>query len=169
MMGSLSAEALLAAGYAIFLGLVALVLELLARHSHRRSHQYRTAGFHYDWHSDAWQCPTGEWLVRISPESLTDQAVRYRAAAHICNACVLKKECTDSDEGRELQTLRPWLESELGKFHRGISIALLLLATLILSIAIVRNRTHAEMAMLLTVLSSIAIMGGRFVPALVKR
>lgn len=169
MIGSLSAEALLAAGYAIFLGLVALVLELLARHSHRRSHRYRTAGFHYDWQSDAWQCPTGEWLVRISPESLTDQAVRYRAAAHICNACVLKKECTDSDEGRELQTLRPWLESELGRFHRGISVALLLLATMILAIAMLRNRTHIEMAMLLLVLTPIAIMGTRMLPALIKR
>ena len=169
MISGLSAEALLAAGYAIFLGLVALVLELLARHSHRRSHRYRTAGFHYDWHSDAWQCPTGEWLVRISPESLTDQAVRYRAAAHVCNACALKKECTDSDDGRELQTLRPWLESELGRFHRGISLALLFLATMILAIAMVRNHKQAEITILLSVLTPIAIMGGRFLPGLVRR
>ncbi|MCI0352124.1 MAG: hypothetical protein L0Z53_22115, partial [Acidobacteriales bacterium] len=82
MIAGLSPEALLAAGYAIFLALVALVLELLARHSHRRAHRFRTAGFHYDWHSDAWQCPTGEWLVRIEPKSLNDNTVRYRAAAH---------------------------------------------------------------------------------------
>ena len=169
MNSGLSPEVLLAAGYAVFLALVALVLELLARHSHRRAHQYRTVGFHYDWHSDAWQCPTGEWLVRIEPETLNDKTIRYRAAAHICNACVLKKECTDSDEGREIQTLRPWLESELGRFHRGISMALLLLATMILAIAMVRNRTHTDMAMLLMVLTPIAIMGTRMLPALIKR
>ena len=168
-MGGLSAEAVLAAGYAIFLAMVAMLLELLARHSHRRSHRFQTAGFHYDWRSDAWECPTGEWLVRLEPKALNENMVRYRAAAHVCNACVLKKECTDSDVGRELQTLRPWLESELGRFHRGISIALLLLATMIIAIAMLRNRTQPEIAMLFMVLAPIAIMGGRFFPALIRR
>jgi hypothetical protein len=94
---------------------------------------------------------------------------RYRASAHICNACVLKKECTDSDEGREIQTLRPWLESELGRFHRGISLALLLLATMILGIAMVRNRSQVEISLLLVVLTPIAIMGTRLLPSLNKR
>ena len=38
----MSAEALLATGYAAFLMLAATPLDLLARHSHRRSARYRT-------------------------------------------------------------------------------------------------------------------------------
>lgn len=169
MIGRFTAEAVMAAGYAIFLALVAVVLELVARHSHRRAHQFRTAGFHYDWHSDAWQCPAGQRLTRIEPDSLKDKVARYRAPARVCNACPLKVECTDSDEGRELHSLHPWIDSELGRFHRGISVALLLLAAMILGIEMVRNRTQAELALLLTVLASIGMVGGRFIPALMKR
>ena len=48
----MSAEALLALGYAAFLLAAAIGLDLLARHSHTRSTRYRTAGFSYQPDSD---------------------------------------------------------------------------------------------------------------------
>jgi len=63
----------------------------------------------------------------------------YRAPATACNSCSLKFNCTDSDEGRLLETRSgTWIESELRRFHRGISLALLVLATLILVAEIFR-------------------------------
>jgi hypothetical protein len=55
-------ESLLAAGYGLFLALAALGVDALARLSHRRSELYRTAGFTYHEHVDAWDCPEGERL-----------------------------------------------------------------------------------------------------------
>ena len=47
MLQNIDIEVLLAGGYSIFLILVAFCLEMLARHSHRRSEQVRIAGFRY--------------------------------------------------------------------------------------------------------------------------
>ena len=52
-------EASLAAGYAGFLLLAGLGLDLVARHSHQRSMRYRTAGFRFQPDLDAWVCPKG--------------------------------------------------------------------------------------------------------------
>ena len=71
---------------------------LLARHSHRRSELYRTAGFTYHEHLDAWECPEGERLHRIETD-MQQRLARYRARAHVCNACPRKGDCTDSDDG----------------------------------------------------------------------
>ena len=85
-MSGVATESLLAAGYGLFLVLAALGLDLLARHSHRRSELYRTAGFTYHEHLDAWECPEGERLHRIETDAQL-RLVRYRARAHVCN-CV---------------------------------------------------------------------------------
>ena len=54
--------------------------------------------------------------------------MRYRAKAHVCNACPRKDACTDSDHGREIvRPLDPWPHSEAGRFHRGISLLLVVL------------------------------------------
>jgi hypothetical protein len=97
----MSAEALLAAGYATALVVAALVLEWLYAHTHRRSLRYRTAGFEYDTVQDHWQCPEGQhlWPHEFDHER---RLVRYRAKAHICNGCPRKSACTDSDRGREI-------------------------------------------------------------------
>ena len=70
-------EVFLAGAYAVFLLLVALGLELVARHAHHRSRQMRVAGFRYHRHHDVWECPTGQQLRPI----VTDYArppIRYR-------------------------------------------------------------------------------------------
>lgn len=131
-------EVLLASGYAIFLLCVAAALEKLALHAHRRSGRYELAGFRYDPSFDRWKCPEGNHLLRIETDPL-NRVVRYRAPAHVCNACAKKNDCTDSDGGREVEhRLDLWLQMGLRHFHRGISLALIVLAAIILLVEAVR-------------------------------
>jgi len=132
MIGSLHIEVALAAGYAGFLIVVASGLEWFGRHSHRRSGQFRTAGFKYHGHLDVWECPRGHHLHPHYRDPVRE-IVRYRAPAHTCNACARKNNCTDSDNGREIiHSSEPWIETQAGMFYRVLSLTLLFLATLIL-------------------------------------
>jgi hypothetical protein len=124
-------EVFLAAGYAIFLVFVSLGLDSLARHSHARSERYRTAGFTYHHTNDAWICPENQLLLRSEVDH-GRRLIRYRGRPQICNHCPAKPDCTDSDEGREVvHAMDPWPHSEAGRFHRGISLAVVLIAGLI--------------------------------------
>ena len=149
----MSAEVLLAAGYAGALVLGAFVLEWLSAHTHRRSLRYRTAGFTYDETHDHWQCPEGQhlWPHEFDHER---RLVRYRAKAHVCNGCPRKGDCTDSDLGREVvRPLDPWPHSEAGRFHRMLSLLMVALAMLILVVAGARNHAVPEAALLLALLA----------------
>lgn len=141
-------EVLLACGYAVFLAATAAVLEWLGAHAHRRSQAYRLRGFTFHQHLDAWECPNGEYLHRAQTES-TLPAARYRARAAGCNACPLKTLCTDSDEGREIvRETGDWVDTEVGRFHRGLSLALLALDAFILTVAWARHHRPVESALL---------------------
>jgi hypothetical protein len=141
MMSGVHVEVVLGASYAIFLVGVACILEFLARHSHKRSERYRNVGFVYVQEMDVWECPASRQLQRTETDYLR-RILHYRAPADACNACSLKKNCTDSNDGRLLKRhLDSWVESELRRFHRGISLVLLLLATIILIAEMV---PHAE-------------------------
>ena len=149
-------EVFLAAGYAVFLLGVALGLDYLARHSHVRSERYRTAGFSYHHTHDAWICPEDQLLVRSETDH-ERRLVRYRGRPQICNHCPTKSECTDSDDGREVvRAMDPWPHSEAGRFHRGISLALALIAALVLVAATLRNHTPPELAILGLSLAAVA-------------
>ena len=65
----MSAEVLLAAGYAGFLACAAVALELLSAHTHRRALRFRTAGFGYDEARDHCPLPGGGAAVaaRVRP------------------------------------------------------------------------------------------------------
>ena len=144
----MSSEALLATGYAAFLMLAATGLDLLARHSHRRSGRYRTAGFTFRPELDLWECPEGQELHRVDTD-LRQRLAHYRASPAVCNACPAKAECTDSDHGRQItQALDPWPHSEAGRFHRGICVVLVALAAVIAGLALVRSDGYAELAVL---------------------
>src|SRR5262245_59012651 len=137
-------ESLMAAGYGLFLALVALGIDALARHSHRRSELYRTAGFTYDSGHDAWECPEGERLHRIETD-MRLRLARYRARAHVCNACPRKGDCTDSDTGREVtRMLDPWPHSEAGRFHRVIAISMVAFGMLVICAGIALNHSAAD-------------------------
>lgn len=147
MIAGVHNEVLLAVGYATFLAGVVFALELLARHSHKRSEVYRNAGFVYRQKLDLWECPVGRQLLRTETD-YRRRIVHYRAPAEACNACSLKNNCTDSNKGRRLEaSLDSWLESELRRFHRGISLALLLLATVILLAEAIRHAETRELVL----------------------
>lgn len=161
-------EVLLAAGYALLLVGVAAVLEWLARHSHRRSERYRNSGFVYHRKLDVWECPTGHHLTRVETD-FDRKIARYRAPAHKCNVCHCKKDCTDSETGRELESrLDAWLQSELRRFHRGISLTLLLLAVIILAVEMFRHRTPRDWVVLVMLLLPIVFAGSRSFAAFVE-
>src|SRR5579872_630564 len=150
-------EVVLAASYAIVLVGVAFILELLARHSHQRSERYRNSGFVYMQDLDVWQCPASRQLQRTETD-YQRRVVHYRAPADACNACALKKNCTDSNDGRLLKRhLDSWVESELRRFHRGISLVLLVLATLILLAETVRHGEPREVLLVVCLLVPIGL------------
>lgn len=158
-MHGISSEVLLVTGYAAFLVVVAMGLEALARHSHRRSEQFHVTGFQYRRDLDLWECPTGRHLHRIDTDYLR-RIVRYRAPSHVCNTCPAKVTCTDSDGGREIERqLDSWPASEIRRFHRGVSLGLLLLAALILAAETIRHHRANELVALSGLLVPIGAIG----------
>ena len=154
-------EVILAAAYALLLVGVATILEWLARHSHQRSEHYRNSGFTYKRKLDVWECPTGHHLQRVETD-FDRKIARFRAPAHKCNVCHCKKDCTDSDNGRELESrLDAWVQSELHRFHRGLSLTLLLLAAVILAVEILRHHEPREWISLGILLFAISLTTSR--------
>jgi hypothetical protein len=161
----MSTEALLALCYAAFLLAAATGLDLLARHSHRRSERYRTAGFSFRPELDLWVCPEGEHLHRVETDH-PRRLARYRARPQVCNACPAKSACTDSDLGREIaRSLDPWPHSEAGRFHRGVCVVLAVLAALIATLALVRSDGSADVLALSALLGISVVAAGRLLGA----
>ncbi|HXR96245.1 MAG TPA: hypothetical protein VN709_00230 [Terriglobales bacterium] len=147
----------LAVSYALLLLGAAAAFEWTARRVHRRSEAYKTAGFTYEHELDRWRCPTGNVLRRHTADHHRAHAI-YRAEAHVCNSCALKKDCTDTHEGRALEvTPDAWVGSTMERFHRGMSLILVLLAEVILVITYV---THPG-PMLLIAFGVLAAIGMR--------
>jgi hypothetical protein len=162
-------EVFLALSYALFLMGVALLLERLARRSQKRAEGYRHSGFIYFRDLDYWECPAGHQLVQLHTDHQR-RVTTYRAPASACNSCSLKLNCTDSDEGRLLEKrLDTWIESELRQFHRGISLALLLLATVILVGEIVRYPPLRDREALLMLLLPLGLAQLKLLPSLGPR
>lgn len=132
-------EAVFVGGYALFLMGVAALLGWMARHSHARVLRVKTIGFRYHQALDAWQCSEGTYLWRTERDEKA-RLVRYQAKAEMCDACPLKPSCTDSNEGRELiRPLDAWPHSEMARFQRAISLALMLLATILVAVESARQ------------------------------
>jgi nitric oxide reductase subunit B len=89
---------------------------------------------------------------------------RYMIPA--CNAYSMKQICTGSDAGREIEhNPNSWLESELSRFHRGISLSLLLLAELLLVIEMIRHQRTTELLLLGFLLVPITLFGAQLTSA----
>jgi hypothetical protein len=87
----------------------------------------------------------------------------YRAPAHKCNGCQVKGSCTDSHHGRVLESrLDAWLQSELSRFHRGISLVLVFLAVLILIVQMFIHQEGRDWLVLLLLLVPIGFAGSRY-------
>lgn len=151
----------MAVGYAVFLLGVAVGLDFMAHRSHAHSERYRTAGFTYHPTHDAWICLEEQVLVRSETDH-ERRLVRYRGRPQICNHCPAKAECTDSDDGREVvRAMDPWPHSEAGRFHRGISLAVALVAAPILAAEALRNHAPLELAVLGAAFSVVALIAWR--------
>lgn len=166
MIWGVHTEVCLALAYALFLMSVAFLLERLARRSQKRAEGYRHSGFIYFRELDYWECPAGYQLVQLQTDHQR-RVTTYRAPASACNSCSLKLNCTDSDEGRLLERrLDTWLESELRRFHRGISLALLVLATVILLAEIVRYPLLRDREALVALLLPLGFVQLKLLPSL---
>jgi hypothetical protein len=165
MLSGIDIEVLLAGAYAIFLIIVAFSLELVARHTHRQAERSRLVGFKYDPQRDIWECPTGQKLTRIAFDH-DRKLSRYRAPAAVCNACSLKQLCTGSDRGREIEhSPVSWLQSELARFHRGISLSLAMLAELLLIAEMIRHQRATEWLFLASILLPLTFFGTQLASA----
>jgi len=152
-------DVLLGAVYAVFLVIAAAILERVALYSHRLSRQMEVAGFKYHKVHDRWECPTGQYLERHQTDHQL-RIVTYRAPAQACNACHCRGDCTDSEDGRRIEhRLDSWLQSELRRFHRGISLLLLLLAGLILAAEMSGHDTSRDWFMIFGLLLPITTLG----------
>jgi hypothetical protein len=161
MISGVHVEVILAVSYALFLVGVAFTLECLARHSHKRSEHYRNAGFVYFQTMDLWECPANRQLLRTETDHKR-HIVHYQAPADACNACSLKNNCTDSNEGRILKShLDSWVESELRRFHRGISLALVFLATVILISETFRHSEFRDLTLVGCLLIPVGLAEGK--------
>jgi hypothetical protein len=135
----ISMEFLLMLAYAVFLAAMALLLEVAARHAHRRSMAMRTAGFTYHAERDIWHCPEEQHLFPVFTDPVNRSTI-YRAPAAACNACRCKSRCTDSDSGREVERRHGSdLEYGMRRFHRAMSLTLLSLASMIIAVEFFRN------------------------------
>lgn len=159
---SVSAELVLATGYACCLLVVAVTLDRLARHSHARSERYRTAGFRYHPQHDMWVCPQDQvlWPSRYDEKR---QLMRYRAKPSVCNACPVKRDCTSSPGGREVtRSTEPWPHSEAARFHRGIVLVLTGIAGLLVGVAAVRHHQPAELILAALPLTAVGWLAHQF-------
>jgi hypothetical protein len=138
-MAGMPLECILMLGYAVSLALIALLLEWIAHHAHRRSLGLSTAGFTYHPEQDIWRCPEDQRLLPVFSDSAR-RTVTYRAPAAACNVCPCKAACTDSSQGREIERSNlSGLEHGMKRFHRALSLTLLVLASVILAVELVRT------------------------------
>jgi hypothetical protein len=169
MIFGLHLEVLLALAYAAFLICLACVLELVARKSHKRAEAYRNSGFTYFRDHDYFECPAGHQLVQIDIDHRR-RTVVYRAHADACNFCTLKRNCTDSESGRIVERrLDAWIESELRRFHRGISLTLFLLVTVLLGAEVIRYTEPADRKALALFLIPVVFAQFKLLPSLLSR
>ncbi|MBV8232311.1 MAG: hypothetical protein JO329_20205 [Planctomycetaceae bacterium] len=115
-------------GYLILLWCGGWALEYLARAHFRRAQRYAHSGFAYDAELDRYECPQGELLTLETFDDRSALAI-YRAPAASCNECMLKVFCTPHDEGRRVyRSLAEFHETDVGRFHRLLSLVILLVA-----------------------------------------
>lgn len=151
-------EAMLATAYVALLVLIAFGLERMAKFSHHRTQQFHTRGFVYHLHLNQWECPEGQQLP-LAEIDFNRRLMRYRAAPHVCNSCRVKSLCTDSDQGRELVHQETWPHSEIARFHRGVSLILLLLGAFIAVIILSQYHSDADVLLLGSALIVVLAIG----------
>jgi hypothetical protein len=67
----------------------------------QRTPSFGASLFTYDAERDRYVCPQGE-VLRRQKASYSEEKVIYRADAAVCNACLVRGDCTPSDHGRQI-------------------------------------------------------------------
>lgn len=119
---------MMVSGYSLFLLAIAWIVDVLGMRSAHKSAQWRTGKFIYHSDQDAWQCHEDNWLwpASFDPEK---RVIRYEGQHAICGRCPAKDDCSPSPGPREItRQLDPWPHSEAGRFHRGISLVISVIA-----------------------------------------
>ncbi len=112
----------------------ARIVEAVARGHFARAQSYGEQGFEYVAAHDAYRCPQGEYLVLHNVQHDSRLAV-YRAPPASCRQCRLKSRCAPFSEGRLVfRSLAAWAETNVGVFHRRISVTCLR-ATVVICVA----------------------------------
>jgi hypothetical protein len=116
----------------------ARVVEALARAHFSRALRYGQHGFEYLEAHDAYRCPQGEYLSLHSVQRDGTFAV-YHAPPASCRDCRFKARCAPSDEGRYIiRSLAAWAETNVGLFHRRVSV-IMFAATIVICGAALRR------------------------------
>jgi hypothetical protein len=116
----------------------AKITESLAQVHFARARRIAETGFAYDSDADHYECPQGERLSLHMHDEDKQLAV-YRAAPATCAGCPRKSACTPHDEGRHLyRPLAEWAETDVGRFHRCISILMALSVAIVAFAALFR-------------------------------
>jgi len=100
----------------------ARVIELLARMHMTRAQRIAESGFEYDEDTDHYHCAGGERLALHSIEPVHRLAV-YHALPQQCESCHLREKCAPHGRGRRVyRSLATWAETDVGRFHRRVSL-----------------------------------------------
>lgn len=122
---TLDLELILLLAYVVGLWAGGFALERLARAHFHRARRLAHAGFAYDQELDRYECPQGELLTMHAFDDRNKLAI-YKAPAKSCNECVLKTFCTPHDQGRRVyRSPAEFHETDLGRFHRRLSLLIL--------------------------------------------
>ena len=125
---SLDLAQVLLLAYLVVLWAGGWVLEFLARAHYHRAERHAHPGFSYDAELDRYECPQGELLTLDTLDDRNKLAI-YKAPAASCNECVLKAFCTPYDEGRRVyRSLAAYHETDIGRFHRRLSLTIVAVA-----------------------------------------
>lgn len=126
----------------------ARIFEALGRYHFRRAQRYGEMGFTYHAYEDHYKCHQGEILSRRAHDSHRRVAL-YQAPAHACNQCHCKHACTPHDEGRRVyRSLAAWAETDLARFHQGLSVLIYLAGLSLVVIAAMHWQKPPELTLL---------------------
>jgi len=107
--------------YVIVVLIGARITELLARMHFALARRRAERGFEYVVEDDHYRCPEGERLSLQSHDAPRGLAI-YQAAPDRCASCALKQACVPGADSRRIyRSLITWAETDLGRFHRRIS------------------------------------------------
>jgi hypothetical protein len=143
-----SVTALLVAGYAVLLLVIAWGFDRMGEHSARRATSWRTGNFVYHEGKDAWQCHEDQWLfpAAFDPDK---RVIRYVGTPAVCGQCPVKDECSPTPGPREVtRAVDPWPHSESGRFHRGISLCVAVIAVFMPSAMLIGAHRPSEVVVL---------------------